>query len=160
MLASVADAKLRDAHALMQLQQASFASDYASRRMLSRYLTKAGGINLISRRGDAAVGCAVSSFQARAGTLRLYVLAVHPAYRGSGLGTQILGTLLARAAERGVRTVSLEVRAENRPAQILYESFGFVHDRVLERYYTDGVDAFRLKLRLVHADQERYLRAA
>ena len=51
-------------------------------------------------------------------------LAVHPAYRGHGVGTQLLQHLLVTARQR-FPAVVLSVRATN-PARHLYERLGFV----------------------------------
>lgn len=147
-----ANAEMRDVPALLQLQETSFISDYATKRTLRRYLNKAGGINIISRDGDIATSCTVSSFQPQFAALRLYILAVHPSYRGGGLGSQVLRALLERAQANGIRTVSLEVAAENHVAIRLYESLGFVGHHILKSYYSNGSDAFRMKLRLASSE--------
>jgi ribosomal-protein-alanine N-acetyltransferase len=69
-------------------------------------------------------------------------LAVHPAWRGRGVGARLLMRLIDCARERGAVELTLEVRASNTAAQRLYERFGF---EVLGRrpgYYADsGEDA-------------------
>ena len=55
-----------------------------------------------------------------------------PESRGTGLGRRLLGHLEARARERGVATLHLEVERENRRALAIYRTAGFVdHDRFL-----------------------------
>ena len=44
--------------------------------------------------------------------------------------------------------VVLETEETNQGALALYQNLGFVRDKRLSRYYLNGVDAFRLKLRL------------
>ena len=63
-------------------------------------------------------------------------MAVAPAAQGRGLGALLLDALLQEAARRGHRTTSLEVRADNEPAQRLYARRGFVRDGVRRGYYT------------------------
>lgn len=69
-------------------------------------------------------------------------MAVAPSAQGRGLGGQLLLALLAEAARRGQRVVSLEVRADNHAAQALYARHGFVQTGVRRGYYQpSGVDA-------------------
>ena len=74
-------------------------------------------------------------------------LAVARAVQGAGLGARLLVALLAEAARRGQRTVSLEVRADNDPAQRLYARHGFTHTGVRRGYYPGGVDGHVLTRR-------------
>jgi [ribosomal protein S18]-alanine N-acetyltransferase len=76
-------------------------------------------------------------------------MAVAPAAQGRGLGARLLVALLEEAERRGQRTVSLEVRADNVPAQRLYERHGFTRTGVRRGYYAGGVDALVLTRRSV-----------
>lgn len=55
----------------------------------------------------------------------IYEVRVHPAYRGQGLGRQMLQALLRWAAQQGATLADLQVRGGNLPAQQLYASLGF-----------------------------------
>ena len=69
-------------------------------------------------------------------------IAVDPRVQGEGLGGLILQALLDEAARRRKSTVSLEVRADNEPAQRLYKRFGFRVAGVRRGYYQpSGTDA-------------------
>ena len=75
-------------------------------------------------------------------------LAVAPEAQGRGLGDRLLRALLEEAARRGQRTVALEVRADNAPAQRLYARHGFVREGVRRGYYQpSGADAHVLTRR-------------
>jgi ribosomal-protein-alanine N-acetyltransferase len=69
-------------------------------------------------------------------------IAVAPSHQRGGLGSVLLGALLAEAARRRQRRVLLEVRADNVPAQRLYARHGFVRAGVRRDYYPGGVDAW------------------
>jgi [ribosomal protein S18]-alanine N-acetyltransferase len=72
-------------------------------------------------------------------------LAVAPQAQGEGLGGVLLQALLDEASRRRKSTVSLEVRADNVPAQRLYQRFGFRPAGVRRGYYQpSGTDALIL----------------
>ena len=64
-------------------------------------------------------------------------VAVHPDFRGCGLGRAVLRGLLSRARARGATRATLEVRHGNKTAQQLYISEGFTFRGVRRGYYTD-----------------------
>lgn len=69
-------------------------------------------------------------------------IAVHPEYRGRGIGEQLLSELFVRAKARGARRMTLEVRPSNAVARHLYEKHGFVARGLRKGYYSDtGEDA-------------------
>lgn len=71
-------------------------------------------------------------------------IAVHPLYRGRGLGERMMHELIARAIARRCHRMTLEVRAMNTTAQNLYRKLGFITSpgAVRKGYYTDtGEDA-------------------
>jgi ribosomal-protein-alanine N-acetyltransferase len=74
-------------------------------------------------------------------------IAVAPAAQAQGLGARLLVALLDEAERRRQSTVSLEVRADNAPAQRLYARHGFVRTGVRRGYYAGGVDALVLTRR-------------
>ena len=74
-------------------------------------------------------------------------LAVAPHAQGRGLGRRLLEALLVEAQRRGQHAVSLEVRADNEPAQRLYARHGFQRSAVRRGYYPGGVDALVLTRR-------------
>jgi ribosomal-protein-alanine N-acetyltransferase len=67
-------------------------------------------------------------------------VAVAAAYRGHGLGRELVKSVLGRAAERGVREVFLEVRKSNHGAQNLYRTFGFFEVGKRKNYYLEPVE--------------------
>lgn len=71
-------------------------------------------------------------------------IAVHPQYRGRGLGEQMMQKLMEQAIWKGARRMTLEVRVSNTPARSLYAKLGFITapGAVRKGYYTDtGEDA-------------------
>jgi ribosomal-protein-alanine N-acetyltransferase len=65
-------------------------------------------------------------------------LAVHPNWRGHGLGELLLSTMVEQAMHLEAVVATLEVRASNRIAQKLYEKYGFVRVGLRKGYYADN----------------------
>lgn len=86
-------------------------------------------------------------FRLRGPRAHISTIAVHPDWRGCGLGELLLLTALEEALAQGRRAVTLEVRASNRVAQHLYRKCGFRFTGVQEKYYRDGEDAWLMEMR-------------
>jgi ribosomal-protein-alanine N-acetyltransferase len=65
-------------------------------------------------------------------------LAVHPEWRGQGLGELLLVALIEAAVLRGAHVATLEVRVSNQVAQALYRKHGFAQVGRRKAYYTDS----------------------
>lgn len=64
------------------------------------------------------------------------MVAVHPDYRGKGIGEKLVRSLLDYEKNNGVTRVNLEVREGNISARKLYEKCGFMCDGLRKNYYT------------------------
>lgn len=81
-------------------------------------------------------------------------IAIHPDYRGFGIGRKLLAHGLMKAYERGARLSYLEVRRGNVVAQHLYEKFGFKVVGERPRYYQDNYeDALLMTLDCLRTEQ-------
>ncbi len=79
-------------------------------------------------------------------------IAVHPDYRGRGLGELLLAGMIRRALDMDALIISLEVRVSNAPAIALYRKYEFAQFGLKRHYYRDnGEDAY--DLRIAPADQ-------
>ena len=65
-------------------------------------------------------------------------IAIHPDYRGKGLGELELASLIDIAVQIGAKWVTLEVRVSNYVAQNLYRKYGFREAGMRHRYYSDN----------------------
>ncbi|MCX7749253.1 MAG: ribosomal protein S18-alanine N-acetyltransferase [Clostridia bacterium] len=69
-------------------------------------------------------------------------IAVHPEFRGTGVGSKILEKLIRIAKEECILRMTLEVRRTNIAAQGLYAKYGFQNSGFRKSYYSDnGEDA-------------------
>ncbi len=75
-------------------------------------------------------------------------IAVKKEYRNRHIGTMLMNELLARAKEKNISAMTLEVRKSNIAAISLYKKQGFVSSGVRPGYYPDGEDAVIMWLTL------------
>lgn len=68
-------------------------------------------------------------------------IAIHPQYRREGIGSKILKILTDICIEKGMDTITLEVRESNLPAQALYKENGFTVCGCRKKYYQGKEDA-------------------
>ncbi|MFC7382623.1 ribosomal protein S18-alanine N-acetyltransferase [Sphaerisporangium rhizosphaerae] len=78
-------------------------------------------------------------------------IAVNAGHQRAGIGSAMLRALLEEAGRRGATAVFLEVRADNPPAQAMYERFGFERIGLRREYYDDGTDAIMMMRKLEEA---------
>ncbi len=67
-------------------------------------------------------------------------VAVHPDFRGKGIGEAALRLILKEVREKGAVFATLEVRASNEAAGRLYEKLGFKVLGTRKGYYTNPVE--------------------
>lgn len=84
---------------------------------------------------------------ALAPTADVQTIAVASRAQGRGLGSLLLGELLARAEGAACTEILLEVRADNAPAITLYERHGFERIATRTSYYGPGEDALIMRRR-------------
>lgn len=77
------------------------------------------------------------------------MLAVRRDFRKLRLGSSLVATAIDAMIANQCQEVTLEAEVTNKAALRLYENLGFIRDKRLEKYYLNGSDAYRLKLRLV-----------
>lgn len=65
-------------------------------------------------------------------------IAVHPDYRGRGLGDKLLSSMISQCLSQRVTAMTLEVRASNYTAQCLYKKYGFKEEGIRRAYYEDN----------------------
>ena len=78
---------------------------------------------LVAVAGKSVLGYAIAHHAVDEG--EILNLGVAPDQRRRGIGRALIGTMLSRLRDSGVRTVYLEVRESNAPARSLYASLGF-----------------------------------
>jgi ribosomal-protein-alanine N-acetyltransferase len=90
--------------------------------------------------------------------VHISTIAVHPDWRGRGLGELLLLNLLHVAAQKPATMVTLEVRTSNIGAQRMYEKYQFDHVGRRRRYYKDtGEDALIMTIPALTASYSQFL---
>ncbi len=102
---------------------------------------------LVARRDSRVVGFAAMKFRFARRDAHLMLLAVDPACRRRGLGSELHEWLHELARRGGVQTVQLEVRADKPAAHAFYAQLGYREVGRLEGYYGRRIAAVRMDLR-------------
>jgi ribosomal-protein-alanine N-acetyltransferase len=79
----------------------------------------------------------------------LHLLAVAPAYRGQGIGRELVSWLEACARTAGIFRINLELRAANDAARAFYAALGYAECGTAPGYYAGREDALRMRRDLV-----------
>ena len=79
----------------------------------------------------------------------LHLLAVSPAYRGKGVGRELVAWLEACARTAGIFRINLELRASNDGARAFYATLGYSECGISPGYYAGREDALRMRRELV-----------
>lgn len=73
-----------------------------------------------------------------AGEGQITNIATHPEYRGMGVASSMLESLLAICKEEKILSITLEVRSSNSAALNLYKKYGFFQEGLRKQYYADN----------------------
>lgn len=95
-------------------------------------------------RADVALAGAITGFllPAAADTLFVWQVAVHPDWRGQGLGARMLDALLARPGCAGVRFLETTVTPDNGPSNAMFAALARRLDAPLERALAFAAELF------------------
>ncbi|KAA9107763.1 ribosomal protein S18-alanine N-acetyltransferase [Microbacterium rhizomatis] len=144
---SIRRATTADLGAIMTLERASFPTDAWSDAMMREELSSPHGWYVVDESAGTVVGYAGLRAPRGSSDADVQTIAIAEASRGRGRGRALLTALLAEAAERAVKQVFLEVRADNPVAEALYASEGFAEIGRRPHYYQpDDVDAIVMQL--------------
>ena len=128
-----------DLDAVLAIEEASF-NNPTTREWYQRELERPDVCFIYVLRTPEHPVAAFCAFWLVAGQAHINNLAVLPALRGRGLGTQLLKALIGEVARLGASVMTLEVRESNTPALQLYQRAGFKQAGVRKNYYTKPVE--------------------
>ncbi len=146
-LSKIRPATLADIDGIYAIETSSFRSPWARSAFPSEVEGRSWSRVVVAECEGEVVGFMI--YWIILEEIHLLNLAVHPKWRGRGIGRCIVNHLLDMAALEGQETVLLEVRRSNHKAQNLYYSLGFEQLGLRRNYYSDnGEDALVMRLNL------------
>lgn len=126
-----------DLEALLRVEEESFPPGQRYSGLVFEYLLSLpGSVILLAEEGGEVIGYAAGYMEGR-GVGHVASLAVRPAFRGRGVGKELMKALEAELMTRGARRLRLEVRESNMVARRLYEGLGYRVVARLPKYYGD-----------------------
>lgn len=131
-------AAFSDVDAVMAVEKTGILHPW-TRESIESVIKDDGKICLASYEGDTLTGYIYASYvldEAEIGNI-----CILPGSRGQGIGKALLDKMLESLKERDIKTVFLEVEADNAPAVRLYEKAGFIRYNERRDYYGPGKDA-------------------
>ncbi|PWN37360.1 acyl-CoA N-acyltransferase, partial [Meira miltonrushii] len=72
------------------------------------------------------------------------MVSIRSDFRGKGIATTLLQTLLRKMVQQGAQEIVLETEIDNKASLQLYEKLGFLREKRLFNFYLNGKDCFRL----------------
>lgn len=144
-MTSIRLARHDDLPSILRIERKSFGGDAWDRRLFLEYFARPDRSRfLVASIGGAVVGYALAWHnRTRA---EIHSIAVAPGQRGHGIAVALLKRVVGLLRRRGFRTVSLNVRLDNRAAIGLYRRLGFRRVRRVNGYYEDGAPSWRMRL--------------
>jgi ribosomal-protein-alanine N-acetyltransferase len=132
---------------ILAIENASFPTPWADYAFLSELRNKFAFYTVAIHDGKVVGYCGLWLFS---GEAHITTIAVHPDWRGQGLGKIFMNTLINNARCHGATTMILEVRPSNSSARILYKSLGFRQIGCRRNYYLETrEDALVMMLNLL-----------
>ncbi len=118
--------------AVAALEKTCFSDPWSENSVASE-LKNPLSLWLVAMDGEQVAGYIGS--QSVEGEADMMNVAVHPDYRRRGIARQLINALVDALAEKGVHSLTLEVRASNAPAIALYEKLDFSPVGRRKNYY-------------------------
>ena len=135
----------RDMPEVLATESESFEFPWSEQDFI-RCLRQRNCIGMVAEHDDHVIGFMIYELQ----KTRIHVLnfAVAPAYRRSGVGSQMIAKLTAKLSSQRRNRIQLEVRETNLAAQVFFRGNGFRAVSVLRSYYDDTPeDAYLMQFR-------------
>lgn len=109
--------------ALWQATEGIGLSDADERERIAAYLARNPGLSFVALADGAVVGAVLCGHDGRRGYL--HHLAVAPAFRGRGIGRELVGACLAGLKGAGIQKCHLFVYRDNAEGRAFWERIGW-----------------------------------
>ncbi len=124
--------RAEDVPAISKLEEAAFSMPWSAQDFLDM-VDREGSLYVTALAGEEVIGCCGVTNACGDGDINNVVVA--EAWRGRGIGKQMLSKLMELGREIGIENYTLEVRVSNTPAINLYESLGFASAGIRPNFY-------------------------
>jgi ribosomal-protein-alanine N-acetyltransferase len=142
----------RDMPEVLVTEQESFEHSWSEEDFL-RCLRQRNCIGMVAEQGEKVVGFMI--YELHKSKLHILNFAVHPEYRRTHVGSQMVAKLISKLSSHRRTRITLEVRETNLVAQLFFRKQEFKAMRVLRAYYEDtGEDAFLMQYRIADDTNE------
>jgi ribosomal-protein-alanine N-acetyltransferase len=142
----------RDMPEVLQTEQQSFEYAWTEEDFL-RCLRQRNCIGMVAELGEKVVGFMI--YELHKNKLHILNFAVHPGWRRTGVGAQMVAKLISKLSSHRRTRITLEVRETNLTAQLFFRNMEFRAVRVLRAFYEDsGEDAFLMQYHFADASAE------
>ncbi len=127
---------VRDLDEVLRIERASFSAPWSRNAFAGELMDNHFAEYLVMYSGPQMIG--YGGMWVIVDEAHVTNIAVYPEYRGKKNGERLLRMMMAEAAARGARRMTLEVRVSNEVAKRLYRKLGFVDAGTRKGYYTDN----------------------
>lgn len=128
---------------LLALEQACFTAPWTEGMFLGELDNPAAVYRIIRYEGESV---AYMGMWCVADEGQITNIAVSPVHRRRGLATRLMTYFIELARARSLQLLTLEVRADNQAAIVLYQKMGFQTVGRRRGYYENGEDALLMTL--------------
>jgi ribosomal-protein-alanine N-acetyltransferase len=125
----------RHVRSVLRIEQQVYPRPWTMSLFLSELSLRSSRAYFVARVGRDVVGYGGLMLSADDG--HITTLAVDPRWHRRQIATRLLLVLAREGIARDARSLTLEVRLSNRPAQELYRRFGFAPVGVRKNYYAE-----------------------
>jgi ribosomal-protein-alanine N-acetyltransferase len=125
----------RHLRAVLKIEHQVYPRPWSTSLFLSELAMRSTRCYIVARIGRELVGYAGLMMTLDDG--HITTIAVDPRWHRHKVGTRMLLCLAREGIARGAKSLTLEVRMTNQPAQDLYRRFGFVPVGVRKNYYQE-----------------------
>jgi len=127
----------RDMPEVLEIEGCSFEFPWFEDDFI-RCLRQRNCIGMVAEYDEHVVGCMI--YELHKSRLHVLNFAVHPDFRRSEVGQQMIDKLISKLSHQRRTRVTLEVRETNLDAQLFFRSRGFMATSLMRDFYEDTTE--------------------
>jgi len=131
----IREMKEQDIDEIIEIERLSFSTPWSREAFVIEMTTNKLAKYIVAEKNGKLIGYAGLWFIIDEG--HITNIAVKPEYRGQGVGASLVKELIDISEERGIPSLTLEVRKSNIVAKSLYQKYGFENCGIRPGYYSD-----------------------